>query len=99
MKNQGRINAQIKKTFLGKEDHGIPTLYIHVEYEGVQQGFGGYDLRFKDYHTMPQDILDVLEVSCWEKLPGTYVRIVRLSETLTSIGHITKEKFFTPLGE
>ena len=37
-------NARIKSTRLGKEDHGIFTCYIHLEYNGSGQSFGGYGL-------------------------------------------------------
>ena len=37
-------NARIRSTMLGREDHGILTFMIDLEYGGGGQGFGGYGL-------------------------------------------------------
>ena len=43
MKPQGEIrNAVIQSTMLGYEDHGILTCFLHLDYSGAGQGFGGY---------------------------------------------------------
>lgn len=36
--------AKIKSTFLGVEDHGILTCFLHVDYGSGGQGIGGYSL-------------------------------------------------------
>jgi hypothetical protein len=36
--------AKIRNTTLGYEDHGIFTLWLHVDYGGAGQGIGGYAL-------------------------------------------------------
>lgn len=41
------VNARIKRTHLGFEDHGILTIWLHLEYDSGGQGFGGYVLDDK----------------------------------------------------
>jgi len=47
------LNAIIKSTRLGKEDHGIPTFNLTLQLsDGMHQGFGGWDLRHPPYHDL-----------------------------------------------
>ena len=90
-------NAKITSTFLGREDHGIPTCFVHLDYGSSAQGFGGYDLRFPSYGIdFITKILSTLEVASWEKLPGTYCRAKADRCCVQAIGHITKDQWFSP---
>ena len=93
-------NAQIKSTFLGREDHGIPTCFLYLDYGGGGQGFGGYDLQFEGKGIgFLMDVLRVVEVGSWEELPGKYVRAEADSSKVYRIGHITKEHWYEPWKE
>ena len=85
------VNAEITSTFLGREDHGIFTAYLRLDYGGTEQTFGGYTLgttkRAKDEDENNRNqsckfgikfllqVLDILEVKDWEHLPGTKLRV------------------------
>jgi len=102
-------NAVISKTMLGREDHGIMTCFLTLDYGGSVQGFGGYSL---DEFSLTLDrrigtkwgmefiarILHVVEVENWEDLRGKYVRVKKegWGATIDAIGHITKDKWFEP---
>jgi hypothetical protein len=100
-------NAVISKTMLGREDHGIMTCYLTLDYSGSVQGFGGYSL---DEFSPTLDrrvgtkwgmefiarVLNVVEVENWEDLRGKYVRVKKGGATIDAIGHITKDQWFDP---
>ena len=103
-------NAQITKTSLGKEDHGIMTCWLHLTYGAAGQGFGGYYLG--SYGKRPNKktgygieaisrIIDVVGVANWEDLKGKYIR-VRFTDKpsgfgheIDAIGHIIEDKWFS----
>jgi len=100
-------NAKIDKTMLGREDHGILTAFLYLDYGGFQQGFGGYTLDQYDKETKCRigtafgtefiaQILKVLEVSSWEQLPGTHCRARIENNLIRAIGHILKDQWFDP---
>ena len=88
-------NATVTSTELGGDERG-PSFWLHLDYGGSSQGFGGYRLggEFTNYVVM--GILDTLEVASWEKLKGTPVRAKIEDGTIVSIGHYIKEQWFTP---
>lgn len=91
MRDTEIVNAVIKGTSLGYEDHGILTAWLHLDYGGSQQGFGGYALDSapdKDDKSMGRkphaafgafvkEILAVTDAHSWEKIPGKFVRVKR----------------------
>jgi hypothetical protein len=87
-------NAKITGTTLGFEDHGIFTCFIHLDYGGVAQSFGGYFLEH--YPRMIQDILKTVGVESWEELSGKYIRVMAESHKIYKIGHVIKEIWYTP---
>lgn len=100
-------NALITSTMLGLEDHSIMSCMLHMDYGGSGQGFGGYALdvycptaKKRVGHAACGEfikrILDVLEVSSWEKIPKTYCRVKSTRFQIHAIGHITKDKWFNP---
>lgn len=90
-------NAKIRNTFLGKEDHGIPSSMLSLEGDCWGQGFGGHDLRFEGKGVaLLMGILDTLRVDSWEKLPGTLVRVRRVNGRICAVGHIVEDRWFCP---
>ena len=100
-------NAEIESTMLGYEDHGILTCFLHLNYGGSGQGFGGYGLDAYDKASdtrkgtaygiaFIRHILDVLEVSTWEELKGKYCRADASFGKVYGVGHLLKDKWFYP---
>lgn len=97
-------NAKITGTMLGKEDHGVMTFYIYLDYGGMSQGFGGYVLdRWIEKEKTRRGsmfgmeairrILEVLEIETWEKLPGTPVRVKGNFCKIRAIGNYLKDNW------
>lgn len=86
------LNAVIKSTFLGIEDHGILTYFLNLEHERGNQAFGGY--RLSEDHI--KSILKVLDVPSWEMLPNKIIRIDAEDHLIKSIGHPLKDDWFNP---
>lgn len=100
-------NAQITKTMLGREDHGIFTFMIFVKCEGWECGVGGYAL---DYYNKElgervysaksleavSKLLDVVGVDKWEDLKGKYIRVKDngWGSTIDEIGNLMENKWF-----
>lgn len=100
-------NAKITDTKLGREDHGIFTFMIFVEFGHCGCGIGGYCLDgydeklegrvFSDKSMeVISRILDVVGVDNWEDFPGKYIRIKDdgLGSTIDEIGNLMEEKWF-----
>lgn len=100
-------NARITDVSLGREDHGIFTFFIYVEFGGTCCGVGGYALDEFDPETgarkfyaksmeVISKILETVGVEKWEDLPGKYVRFVDngWGSTIDEIGHIIDDKWF-----
>lgn len=103
-------NARIESTMLGEEDHGIFTCMLSLDFGGSGVGFGGYGLddwneslnrRVGTAYGLDclKLILKTLDVSTWEKLPGTYIRVEltgpNLGAKILRIGHVLKDKWFS----
>ena len=89
------LNGKIESTFLGYEDHGMPSYAIYLQHQCGHQGFGGYALTAGFTHDAIFSLLNTLMVSSWEKLPGTHVRIVIEDELITQVGHIMEDRWFS----
>lgn len=100
-------NARITNTMLGREDHGILTFYIFVEFSACQCGIGGYALDEYDSETKRRVfraesteaismILDTVGVDRWESLKGQYLRIKDngWGSTIDEIGNLMEDKWF-----
>lgn len=100
-------NAKIINTMLGREDHGIFTFMIYVQFDGCSCGIGGYGL---DYYNKELNkrvysaksleavskILDVVGVDKWEDLKGKYLRIKDngWGSTIDEIGNLMENEWF-----
>lgn len=100
-------NARITSTMLGREDHGVMTFMLYIEFDsGTSCGVGGYvlneyDPKAKTRIFKPESmeviskILDVVGVSSWEELPGKYIRFEDggWGSMITKIGNIMEDKW------
>lgn len=103
-------NAEIKSTMLGYEDHGILTWFLHLNFGGSGQGFGGYAMdsysKTKEKRIPSeilgvhlQQILEVVGVEKWEDLEGKHVRIKReegWNGKIIALGNFLEDKWFNP---
>ena len=98
-------NARITSTMLGKEDHGLITYYLYLDYGGSGQGAGGYCMETYDKEKdcrvgtplLTEHLIKIfktLEVSKWEDLPGQNIRVRSTHSKVHSIGHFLKDKWF-----
>ena len=69
--------GRITSTRLGKEDHGILTFWLDLDYGGTGQGFGGYSLGGDFTSTVIEGILEAVGVDNWEDLKGEVVWVKR----------------------
>lgn len=81
----------IYNTMLGFEDHGIMTFYLHFNFGGSGQGFGGYGLdtpKMKDGKficrigtafgcEVIRRVLQAVGVDKWEDLKGKEMWVIR----------------------
>ena len=100
-------NARITSTMLGREDHGIMTFMIYINFNSeVHCGIGNYVLDEYDPKTKTRvfkaesmeiisKILDVVGVNSWEELPGKYIRFEDSGwgSIVTKIGNIMEDKW------
>jgi hypothetical protein len=79
-------NAIITNTMLGREDHGIMTFEICIEFGGSGCWVGGYaldefdrDIKARVFTAKGLEaiskILKVVGVDTWEELPNKYIRV------------------------
>jgi len=87
-------NAIIESTYLGLEDHGIPTCFLNLSFEHCAQSFGGYDLRHFGIDMIFM-LIETIEAKSWEDLKGKHCRIKENNGRLIEIGHIIKDKWYT----
>lgn len=99
-------NGKITKTMLGREDHGIMTFYLFIEFSRGICGFGGYGLDEYDKKTDTRvcsaagmqaisEIIDCVGVKSWEDLTGSYVRCEHQGwgGKIVRIGNIINDKW------
>jgi hypothetical protein len=95
--------ARIKSTTLGREDHGMLSSFLHLEYAKVGekvgssgQGFGGYVLT-GDYANMwLEGVLDAVGVGDWKDLPGKWVWATTTHMKVLTITGVTTGVTFDP---
>lgn len=76
--------ASIVSTFLGREDHGIPTFSFTVEGAGWGIGMPGYRLG-EDSAALLVRILDVVGAPSWEKMTGRPIHALIRDQLLAGI--------------
>jgi len=98
-----RKNAKIGSTMLGREDHGIMTFMLQLDFSGSGQGCGGYSFSNHEKKgdcsfaiDLISKILDVVGVMTWEELVGTPCCAIYIdcSYDIKGIGHYLDEDNF-----
>jgi hypothetical protein len=89
MSEYREVIAKIESTFLGIEDHGIFTAFLHVTYGSGGQGIGGYAMDEYDGENRVgtaygmewiRRVLLACGVDSWEKLSGRTVYLLKTPE-------------------
>lgn len=105
--NLETVNAKIKSTMLGVEDHGILTFYLHCEWPGSGCGFGGYAidkfdpasgkrLGYGPGLTAIKRVIETVGVESWEKLAGQVIRVSHDGNKILAIGNLLEDRWFDP---
>lgn len=99
-------NAVIESVTLDDADRGFLNAWLHLDYGGSGQGFGGYTLYLPgdfDHHEIKSyaghfiwRCMEVGGVTKWEDLPGKTVRVRIEGGLIKAIGHIVKDDWFCP---
>jgi hypothetical protein len=103
----GEKNAVIISATINNEDHGLLSAWVHLNYGGSGQGFGGYNLYApKSQGEGPNlcglfiwRVLEVVGVGKWEDLKGKTIRVSATNGGVDAIGHIVEDKWFWPKKE
>jgi len=100
-------NAIIESTSLSTSDHGVLIGYLHLDYGGSGQGFGGITLylpkSFTHYNILSPAghwiyrVMEIAGVEKWGDLPGKTVRVKAENFKVHAIGHIVKDDWFNPV--
>lgn len=103
-------NAIIESVSIEDNDHGGLSAWLHLDFGGSGQGFGGYGLYSGLYSpNHPNDrnycghfiwrCMEIAGVSSWSALTGKCIRTRHEGGLITAIGHITRDKWFYPREE
>ena len=95
-------NAVILRTSIDV-DRGALYAWLHLDYGGASQGFGGYSLYHPHFPTNANyaghfiwRVLEILDVSAWSEVTGQCIRVRASQHKVESIGHIIKDVWFDP---
>lgn len=99
-------NAVIKSAVLDIVDRGLLQGWLHLDYGGSGQGFGGWALylpaSFSHHKLMSPAghwitrVMQVAGVGKWSELPGKTIRVLANNSMVSAIGHIVKDDWFCP---
>lgn len=96
-------NAIITSVSMSNGDHGVLSAWLHLDFGGTGQGFGGYCLYAplsksgKDY--TGQWIWRCMEIGGvdeWAALKGRPIRVRGDHSRIVAIGHILNDDWFEP---
>lgn len=90
-------NAIIKSASIDME-RGV-TSWIHLDYGGCGQGFGGFILSGKYLHLWVTRVCEVVGVDAWSGVVGKPVRVIADHGKVHAIGHFLEDKWFYPSEE
>lgn len=102
-------NAIITSAVITNADHGLLSAWLHLDYGGAGQGFGGYSLYLPKtfaHHNHAMDrnyaghfiwrCLEIAGVTEWSQLIGKTIRVRATHSGVEAIGHIIKDDWFEP---
>ena len=100
-------NAVITGATITNDDHGLISAWLHLDYDGSGQSFGGYALYLPDSYKHNKNqpnyaghfiwrVLEIAGVTEWSKLVGKSIRVRAGWDKVHAIGHIVKEDWFDP---
>lgn len=99
-------NAIITSAELTFAERGILDCWLHLDYGGSGQGFGGYALYLPksfDHHNVMSlaghhifRIMEIAGVEKWSQLPGKTIRVEHTWTEIVRIGHIVKDDWYFP---
>ena len=100
------MNAVIKSATINSDDHGLLSAWLHLDYGGSGQGFGGYSLYLPKCYKHHERksfaghfiwrCMEIAEVGEWSKLVGKTIRVRATHGGIEAIGHIVKDDWFYP---
>ena len=102
------MNAIIESASINIERGFMIDSWIHLDYGGSGQGFGGFCLHtipksgYSDKDTIPaaghwiMRVMQIAGVESWNELPGKTVRVKATHSRVHAIGHIVKDDWFCP---
>ena len=99
-------NAIIKSAEITTDDRGFLDAWLHLDYGGVCQGFGGYVLYLPKSFTHHElksiaghfifRCMEIAGASRWSELPGMTVRVQSDNAGIYKVGHIIRDDWFCP---
>ena len=99
-------NAIISSVSIDMGDRNLLTAWVHLDYGGSGQGFGGYALYLpKSYkHHSLESVaghfifrcMEIAGVEKWQDMKGKSVRVKASRSRVEAIGHIVKDDWFNP---
>jgi hypothetical protein len=102
-------NAVIESATIINEDPGVLSAWLHLDYGGSGQGFGGYNLYLPNSYKHQGEalqanyaghfiwrVLEIAGVIEWSQLKGKTIRVRCEHTKVHAIGHIVKDDWFDP---
>jgi hypothetical protein len=99
-------NAIIESATITSTNNGVLSAWVHLDYGGESQDFGGlvlYVPKTFTHHKIESvsghfiyRVMQVAGVERWEDLKGKTVRVKASHSKVAAIGHIVKDDWFNP---